>query len=216
MMRRNTGPPDRCEGASYGSAVGSLSGRARSARPLRGSAVACRSFDTCFPLPGCFAARHLARTLAEQGSSASAADVAYARLAQSYFAEQFRANPVYATATGVHTYDGELGSYEEGDYAAQIARDHRYLDGLTALDATPCRRASTSTAGCSTTRCATICCSTRRCSCGAGSPTTTCRRPAAASSCYLAQLRAADRAPARRDLARRADPALCSTRPAKT
>jgi uncharacterized protein (DUF885 family) len=66
--------------------------------------------------------------------SSVAADARYAALAKAYFDETFQANPVYATATGVHAYDARLGSYEEGDYAAQIARDHRYLGRLAAID----------------------------------------------------------------------------------
>ncbi|HEX3550515.1 MAG TPA: DUF885 domain-containing protein [Candidatus Elarobacter sp.] len=62
--------------------------------------------------------------------SSSSADAAFTRLAQAYFDESFRANPVGATQTGIHTYDQRLGSYEEADYTAQIARDHRYLDRL--------------------------------------------------------------------------------------
>ena len=62
------------------------------------------------------------------------ADAAYTALAKAYFDESFRANPVNATQTGIHTYDAQLGSYEEGDYAAQIARDHRYLNRLLKLD----------------------------------------------------------------------------------
>jgi uncharacterized protein (DUF885 family) len=69
-----------------------------------------------------------------QPRSTAAFDAAYAALAKAYFDESFRANPVNATATGVHSYDTQLGSYEEGDYALQIARDHRYLDRLTAFD----------------------------------------------------------------------------------
>ena len=69
-----------------------------------------------------------------QSRIAPASDAVYAKLAKAYFGESFRANPVNATATGIHTYDTELGSYEEGDYALQIARDHRYLDQLTRLD----------------------------------------------------------------------------------
>jgi uncharacterized protein (DUF885 family) len=67
-------------------------------------------------------------------SSAASADAAYTALAKAYFGENFRANPVGATATGVHAYDAQLGSYGAADYAAQVARDHRYLDQLTALD----------------------------------------------------------------------------------
>jgi uncharacterized protein (DUF885 family) len=69
-----------------------------------------------------------------QSTGAAAADAAYTRLAKAYFADQFRANPVYASSTGIHSYDAQLGSYEEGDYALQIARDHRYLDQLASLD----------------------------------------------------------------------------------
>ena len=64
----------------------------------------------------------------------SATDAAYAALARSYFDESFRAGPVGATAVGIHAYDARLGSYEEADYAAQIARDHRYLDRLAGID----------------------------------------------------------------------------------
>ena len=74
--------------------------------------------------------------LPARSQGAATSDAAYAALAKAYFDESFRANPVNATATGIHTYDTELGSYEEGDYALQIARDHRYLDRLTALDPT--------------------------------------------------------------------------------
>jgi hypothetical protein len=71
---------------------------------------------------------------ASGASGAAGADAAYAALAKAYFAESFRANPVGATAAGIHEYDARLGSYGAADYAAQIARDHRYLDRLAALD----------------------------------------------------------------------------------
>ena len=70
------------------------------------------------------------------GSSDWAAqnDARYAALAKAYFNESFRANPVNATATGIHAYDTQLGSYGAADYAGQIARDHRYLERLAAID----------------------------------------------------------------------------------
>jgi uncharacterized protein (DUF885 family) len=70
------------------------------------------------------------------GPSGSPGDAGarYAALARAYFAETFRANPVAATATGIHRYDVQLGSYSAADYAAQLARDHRYLDRLEAID----------------------------------------------------------------------------------
>ncbi|HEV2739314.1 MAG TPA: DUF885 domain-containing protein [Candidatus Elarobacter sp.] len=67
-------------------------------------------------------------------SSAAAADAAYTALAKTYFDENFRANPVGATAAGIHAYDAQLGSYAAADYAAQVARDHRYLDRLAVID----------------------------------------------------------------------------------
>ncbi len=67
-------------------------------------------------------------------STSPGADAAYTALAKAYFDENFRANPVGATVVGIHDYDAQLGSYAAADYAAQIARDHRYLDRLAALD----------------------------------------------------------------------------------
>ena len=68
------------------------------------------------------------------GSATAGPDAAYTALAKAYFDENFRANPVGATAAGVHAYDAQLGSYGAADYAAQAARDHRYLDRLAGLD----------------------------------------------------------------------------------
>ncbi|BDE05743.1 hypothetical protein WPS_10190 [Vulcanimicrobium alpinum] len=67
-------------------------------------------------------------------SAAPSADAAYARLAASYFAESFRASPANATQTGVHDYDALLDAADAAAFAAQLARDHRYLDRLAALD----------------------------------------------------------------------------------
>ena len=61
-------------------------------------------------------------------------NAAYTALARAYFDESFRANPVNATAAGVHDGDLQLGSFGAADLAAQVARDHRYLDRLAALD----------------------------------------------------------------------------------
>ena len=66
--------------------------------------------------------------------AAQAADDRYSAVAKAYFDETFRANPVSATAAGIHRYDRLLGSYSAGDYAEQLARDHRYLDRIGAID----------------------------------------------------------------------------------
>jgi uncharacterized protein (DUF885 family) len=89
----------------------------------------------CHRLVALTALAGLVGTLAIPASAASGSgDAAYAALAQRYFAESFRASPVNATATGVHTYDAQLGSYGAADYAAQLALDHRVLHELAGLD----------------------------------------------------------------------------------
>jgi uncharacterized protein (DUF885 family) len=64
---------------------------------------------------------------------AAAGDEAYTKLAAHYFAASFAANPPNATATGIHTYDAQLGSYSAHDFAAELERDHRYLAQLEAI-----------------------------------------------------------------------------------
>jgi uncharacterized protein (DUF885 family) len=61
-------------------------------------------------------------------------DSDYAAIASRYFDAWFRAHPVTATATGVHVYDAQLGSYDPAHYAAQLALDRRVLRELAALD----------------------------------------------------------------------------------
>ncbi|GAC1574508.1 MAG: DUF885 domain-containing protein [Candidatus Elarobacter sp.] len=67
-------------------------------------------------------------------AAAREADAAYTALAKAYFDASFRAAPVGATGVGIHDYDAQLGSYSAADYAAQIARDRRYLERLAPLD----------------------------------------------------------------------------------
>ena len=66
-------------------------------------------------------------------SGAGDADAGYAALAKAYFDETFRAAPVSASYVGIHTYDDQLGSYAAADWAAQLARDNRYLERLGAI-----------------------------------------------------------------------------------
>ncbi|HEY4442353.1 MAG TPA: DUF885 family protein, partial [Candidatus Elarobacter sp.] len=67
-------------------------------------------------------------------TSPGSGDAAYATLASVYFGDSFRAAPVNATQAGIHDYDTQLGSYSAADYAAQIARDKRYLAQLDTID----------------------------------------------------------------------------------
>ncbi len=71
---------------------------------------------------------------APSASAAGDVDAGYAALAKAYFDESFRAAPVSATYAGVHAYDAQLGSYAAADWAAQLGRDHRYLDRLATID----------------------------------------------------------------------------------
>ena len=85
-------------------------------------------------LAGLLAASPAPTPPALRATHAERADASYTALARTYFADSFRANPANATAIGVHDYDQLLGSYAAADYAAQIARDHRYLERVLALD----------------------------------------------------------------------------------
>jgi uncharacterized protein (DUF885 family) len=91
-------------------------------------------FFAVVALAALLGASHLPSAEPSAAGSTAAPDAAYGALAQTYFDETFQANPVSATQAGVHEYDARLGSYGSADYAAQIARDHRYLDRLAALD----------------------------------------------------------------------------------
>ena len=81
-----------------------------------------------FTAAACAAA--LAAGIGAPVRSAPDDDARYAKLAAQYFNESFAANPVNATFAGIHTYDAQLGSYGPQDYAAEIARDKRYLVAL--------------------------------------------------------------------------------------
>jgi uncharacterized protein (DUF885 family) len=70
-------------------------------------------------------------------AAAPSADARYAALARGYFAGTFRANPVSATAAGIHDYDTQLGRYGSADYAAQLANDRATLQALGAIEAQP-------------------------------------------------------------------------------
>ncbi|MFN2460225.1 MAG: DUF885 domain-containing protein [Candidatus Velthaea sp.] len=79
------------------------------------------------------AATLIAATLGPLRVQAADDDSRFTKIAEQYFAESFAANPVNATATGVHTYDAHVGSYGARDMGAQLARDRRYLRRLDAL-----------------------------------------------------------------------------------
>lgn len=62
------------------------------------------------------------------------ADSQYTSLAQSYYAENFRLNPIDATQVGVHDYDDQIGDFSATGIAAALKVDHTYLDRLATID----------------------------------------------------------------------------------
>jgi uncharacterized protein (DUF885 family) len=63
-------------------------------------------------------------------------DAALGAVAQAYFADVFRSQPITATQAGVHDYDTALGSYTAAAWSAQLANDRRYRAKLEAIDPT--------------------------------------------------------------------------------
>jgi uncharacterized protein (DUF885 family) len=61
------------------------------------------------------------------------ADASYVALAQSYYAENFRLEPIGATQVGVHDYDDQIGDFSAAGVAKQIAMDHEYLTKLDTI-----------------------------------------------------------------------------------
>ncbi len=72
---------------------------------------------------------------ASPGPAASGGgDSQYEALAQTYYAAEFRLNPIEATQVGVHEYDDQIGDFSPSGVAAQLTLDHTYLDRLAVLD----------------------------------------------------------------------------------
>jgi len=61
-------------------------------------------------------------------------DVRLAALANSYFAERWRTDPVAATEAGVHDYDDKLGSYDADAYSERIDLARKTLASLAEID----------------------------------------------------------------------------------
>lgn len=61
-------------------------------------------------------------------------DAQYSALAQAYFNDNFRLNPIDATQVGVHDYDDQVGDFSAAGVAAEIAMDRRYLTGLQGIN----------------------------------------------------------------------------------
>ena len=73
-------------------------------------------------------------TPARSAEPPSEANRAFAILAKSFFDAGFAAQPVTATAAGLHDFDARLGTYTPAAFAARVALDHQVLDELTRMD----------------------------------------------------------------------------------
>ena len=71
---------------------------------------------------------------APQSTPENGGDAAYVTLAQNYYSESFRLDPIDATQVGVHDYDDRLGDYSAAGIAKQLAADREYLAKLDAID----------------------------------------------------------------------------------
>jgi uncharacterized protein (DUF885 family) len=61
-------------------------------------------------------------------------DAQYVALAQAYYNDDFRLNPIDATQIGVHDYDDQVGDFSAAGVAAEIAMDRHYLTDLHGID----------------------------------------------------------------------------------
>jgi uncharacterized protein (DUF885 family) len=66
----------------------------------------------------------------------TSADDLYSALAQQYYYDQFKINPIQATFAGLHTYDAQMGDFSAAAMKAQLANDQAYLEKLHAIDKT--------------------------------------------------------------------------------
>ena len=71
-----------------------------------------------------------------QATSAGSADAQYVALAQTYYMESFKRNPIEATFAGLHTYDGEMGDFSAAAIQRELGIDREYLAKLAAIDRT--------------------------------------------------------------------------------
>ena len=86
-------------------------------------------------LAAVFAVAAIAAPPVGHAAAPTGRDVLYA-LERQHYADVWKLDPVAATDVGVHTYDGDLGSYGAADYATRIENDKATLRGLAAFSNT--------------------------------------------------------------------------------
>jgi len=87
-------------------------------------------------LPALLAAFLLAAPPAAAQETVPLGNLRLSAVADAYFAEKWRTDPIAATAAGVHDYDGRLGSFSAEGYAERIALARSTLADLAAIDPT--------------------------------------------------------------------------------
>jgi uncharacterized protein (DUF885 family) len=61
-------------------------------------------------------------------------DAAFTALAQTYYMDSFKRNPIQATFAGFHDYDAQMGDFSAAAVANELAIDKEYLAKLDAID----------------------------------------------------------------------------------
>jgi uncharacterized protein (DUF885 family) len=63
-----------------------------------------------------------------------AGDAQFTALANQYYQDSFKQNPIQATSAGVHTYDAQIGDFSAAAVQRELTNDRTYLAKLAAID----------------------------------------------------------------------------------
>lgn len=83
---------------------------------------------------GCMSAAALLFGATPTPASPGSGDAAFTALAQTYYMEDFKRNPIQATFAGLHDYDGQMGDFSAAAVENELAIDKQYLAKLDAID----------------------------------------------------------------------------------
>ena len=68
------------------------------------------------------------------GTASTAADDAFTALANTYYMDSLKRNPIQATFAGVHTYDAQMGDFSAAEIQFELNNDRAYLAKLQGID----------------------------------------------------------------------------------
>ena len=66
--------------------------------------------------------------------TATAADAAFTTLADTYYMDSLKRNPIQATFAGLHTYDAQMGDFSAAEVQSELNNDRAYLTKLQGID----------------------------------------------------------------------------------